>query len=133
MMSKIVSCFLCGVGGYQTGSPEFEDHLMHDHGVVFDDGLDFMTKLSEFKTLNLKVPDITKRSQTVKPSQSVLCQKCETPPVVPSPVPVPAPTPATAPTVRAGGAGLMLLDEEGLPSLYGWTCTCALCHYTTPL
>ena len=63
MMSKIVSCFLCGVGGYQKGSEEFESHLMHDHGVVFDDGLDFMNKLSQFKTDNLKVPELTKKEK----------------------------------------------------------------------
>ena len=123
MRSKMISCFLCGVGGYQSGSSEFQNHLMHDHGVVFDDGLDFMNKLSEFKTVNLKVPDLTKRKQ--KPSRTVLCKKCQIPAAAPGPVPGPARV------VKGGMAGSMLMDDEGLPSLYGWTCTCALCHYTS--
>ena len=36
---------------------------MHDHGVVFDDGLDFMNKLSDFKTVHLKVPELTKKEK----------------------------------------------------------------------
>ena len=129
MMSKMISCFLCGVGGYQTGSPEFENHLMHDHGVVLDDGLDFMNKLSEFKTVHLRVPDLNQKRR-LKPSRAgVLCKKCEIPPA-PSPA-VPRPVPGPGRTVKEGRGGLMLMDDDGLPSLYGWTCTCALCHYTS--
>ena len=125
----MISCFLCGVGGYQAGSPEFENHLMHDHGVVFDDGLDFMNKLSEFKTVHLKVPELTKKDKKkLKPSRSsVLCKKCQIPVVVPGPIQ----GPEAARIVKGGRAEMMLKDDEGLPSLYGWTCTCALCHYTS--
>ena len=125
----MISCFLCGVGGYQTDSPEFENHLMHDHGVVFDDGLEFMNKLSQFKTVHSKVPDLTRKRR--KPSRSVLCKKCEIPPPQPAPAVVPRAVPGPARSVKEGRAGEMLLDDEGLPSLYGWTCTCALCHYTS--
>ena len=77
---KMISCFLCGVGGYQKGSEEFESHLMHQHGVVFDDGLDFINKLSEFKTVHLRVPDLNKKKNEPKPRKPVLCQKCRGPP-----------------------------------------------------
>ena len=123
---KKISCFLCGVVGYHKDSEEFTNHLMHQHGVVFDDGLDFIHKLSQYKHLHRQVPDIKKKS---KPRKSVLCKKCRDPP--------------KAEAGRAGGllmgedglpslyrAGGLLMGEDGLPSLYGWTCRCALCDYT---
>ena len=107
---KKISCFLCGVVGYHKDSEEFTNHLMHQHGVVFDDGLDFIHKLSQYKHLHRQVPDFKKKS---KPRKSVICKKCRVPP-----------------QVEAGRAGGLLMGEDGLPSLYGWTCRCALCDYT---
>ena len=109
---KVISCFFCGAP-HQKDSEEFESHLMHQHGVVFSDCLDFINKLSEYKTLHLKVPDLYKKKN--KPIKPALCQKCRGPP---------------DPSEDDRGNGL-LLDDDGLPSLYGWICRCALCNYVS--
>ena len=127
---KMISCFLCGVGGYQKGSEEFESHLMHQHGVVFDDGLDFINKLSEFKTVHLRVPDLTKKKNqrqvkddlANKPRKSTVCQKCRGPT---------KPAEVDRGDGDQGGGDCLLLGDDGLPSLYGWVCRCALCNYTS--
>ncbi|TRY71884.1 hypothetical protein TCAL_08435, partial [Tigriopus californicus] len=50
---RTLSCFLCG-GAHIYPGPRFENHLMNEHGAVFD--LDFIVKISLFKQEHGNLP-----------------------------------------------------------------------------
>lgn len=52
-----ITCFLCG-GTHVHPGPRFENHLLHEHGVVFN--ADFFVKVSLFKQEEGRMPKIEK-------------------------------------------------------------------------
>lgn len=50
---RTLSCFLCG-GAHIYPGPRFENHLMNEHGAVFD--LDFIVKISLYKQEHGNLP-----------------------------------------------------------------------------
>jgi len=70
-MTYTVSCFLCRVS-YRTRD-QLEDHLTYQHGVVFN--VDFVTRISQYRTLNDKLPTIT-LPKSYNNNSRKKCSKC---------------------------------------------------------
>merc|ERR1712098_553335 len=70
-MGYTVSCFLCRVS-YRTRD-QLEDHLTYQHGVVFN--VDFVTRISQYRTLNDKLPTIT-LPKSYNNNSRKKCSKC---------------------------------------------------------
>lgn len=63
VVRKTIVCFLCG-GTQVYPGPRFENHLLNEHGVVFD--LEFVIQLSLFKQTHNQLPKLDD-TQDVKP------------------------------------------------------------------
>ena len=70
-MTYTVSCFLCRAS-YRSRD-QLEDHLTYQHGVVFN--VDFVTRISQYRTLNDKLPTIT-LPKTYNNNSRKECSKC---------------------------------------------------------
>eukprot|EP00092_Neocalanus_flemingeri_P018664 GFUD01020212.1.p1 GENE.GFUD01020212.1~~GFUD01020212.1.p1 ORF type:complete len:727 (+),score=163.86 GFUD01020212.1:69-2249(+) len=75
--TSTLACLLCGVAQLYPGQ-RYQDHLVHEHGVIF--GADFIIQASLHKQSQLKLPHVghskPSRNSVVDRSCQVLCSRC---------------------------------------------------------